>query len=444
MSGPSPTFASIWEQAGKALHPLDALQRFGSQNDVNWADLEAALTSGLDGVYTPDLLNVVRTARRQVAAPLSAQTLRAAWRPVLQEICRAAGLQELSGGQDLAMLRAVRQFMVDEAETIKRRALTFDTPAAGSNTGNGAIYRVTVDKDGHPLPTGPEAKLARITKDAQSEARKHAEVFTFTGAPEGQDNLAWEGSGFSTEIETAHPLSSRLVRNPSFDTNGATADDSTPSSATAINSWTLGDPAHFKLRSAAGYAYASYPGAPQTLWGLEFVGSGTISQVVTRENPAAAFRTDRPYFVGIRYRRKANATGTLHLDLGASTASVDLSTAPNDQWAILFIPLDAAAYFQQFNETDLAVKVRVTSLATGTVVVDHLVAVEMENVDGTFYLPVGGDTAFLAGDSFAWEDTETGRAVFATLLWLAYGADGWLPSAAGDAETVPDPVDPEP
>jgi hypothetical protein len=214
-----------------------------------------------------------------------------------------------------------------------------------------------------------------------------------------------------------------------------------PSSTTAISGWTIGTAtSNFKLRSASGYYYATYPSAPSTLWGVEFTGSDTLTQIVNSVTPGASFSTTRPYFCGLRYMRKASATGTLTLRLGASSASATIGSATNDVWNHLYIALGTGCYYQNFNETNLDVQIQASTLATGTVVVDHLVLGEMANVDGTFYLPVGGSTAWLKDDFFTWTDSDGGtRAILSYLLWLAYGPDGWLPTNNAGSETIADP-----
>lgn len=443
MPGSNPTFASCFAQAGLAFKAMNALNLFGSSNTPNWADMEDAITTGLDGIYTPAALNLIKAARKSIASPLSRDQLRSLWRPFLQETCRSIGSQELTSGSDVQMLRAIRKYMVANAQTINSRGMTLNSPSAdGGNAGSGTILRVTVDKDGNPLEgTGAEAKQAICTQDAQSGARKGAEVFRFTGSPAGEDNLSWEGSGFSADVPTAHPLTSRIIKNPSFDTNGASSDNTAPSSTTAITGWTIGSSAsNFALRSASGYYYATYPGAPSTLWGLEFTASDSISQIIADVNPGVSFDPATPYFCGLRWKRKSSATGTLTLNLGASNASATIGSATNDVWNHLYIALGTGNYLQNFNEESLDLLIDVSTLATGTVVVDHLVCAPMVNVDGTYYLPIGADTPFLRDDLFTWTDTDGGtRAILSYLLWLAYGADGWLPSDNGGTETVSDP-----
>ncbi len=431
-----PTFASVWNQAGLAFKLPNAVNLLGHSNTPNIAAIQDALTQAIDGNYTPAALGAIANMRRAIAATVTPDTLRALWRPFLQDMVIAAGQKSLAGASDAAMLDAIRQYMVDNDLLIKGRGQTFGTPSAGgSNVGNGSLLRCTVDKDGWPLPTGPEAKRAKVTKDAHKEGRKYAEVFTFEGQLPGIDNLDWRGSGLAVEVPSAHPQTSKLIKNPSFDQHDASADDTSPGSTTGVTNWTIGSSAaNFKMRSAAGYTFGGYPGQPTTTWGLEFVGSDSISQTLATVSPGISFG-DEPHLVGLRWKRLASATGTLTLALGASSVAVDISTGTNGEWNHLYIALDEDCYFDNFNATDLKLTITAGTLATGTVVVDQVIVCPMVNVDGTYYLPVSGSTPWLKDDVFTWTDQEGAvRAILAYLLWLAFGADGWLPAAPDATE----------
>lgn len=428
-----PTFASVWNQAGLALKLPNAINLFGHSTTPNVADIQDALTTAIDGNFTPAALGAVANLRRTLGATVTPDTLRALWVPFLQEAVFAADLKSLAGASNGAMLDGIRQYMVDNVLLLKGRGMTFGTPSAGvGNVGvAGAMLRCTVDKDGWPLPTGPEAKSAKVTQDALTGVRKYAEVWTFEGSLPGPDNLDWQGSGLLAQgVASAHPLTTSIIKNPSFDQSDATADNATPGSTTAVTNWVMtGSAANFRLRSASGYAFGGYPGQPATTYGLEIVASDAISQTLATVSPGVSFGSG-PHLIAIRWKRKASATGTLTLALGASSVSATIGSASNDAWNILYIALDSSCYFDTFNATDLKLTITAGTLATGTVVVDHVVVCPMVNVDGTYYLPVSGSTPWLKDDIYTWTDADGGtRAILSYLLWLAFGADGWLPSA---------------
>lgn len=440
MAGANPTFSEIWAQAALAFKFPNAVNLFGSSNTPNVADMIDALTVAVDGAYTPQLDVILRSLRRSVARPVARQTLQAMWTAVFNEILRLIGKPELTKGSTLAKLAAVRQYMVDNNEHIRARGMTLGTwSAGGSNVGDGQIDRVTVDKDGFPLDcTGAEAKTATCKRDATSGAKSGEELWTFEGAAAADDNLEWRGSSLKVEnVKTAHPGSGGIIRNAGFDTHDATADDTAPSSTTSMPGWVLSAAASFKHRTGASVTFEDYPGAPTTLWSLEFEASGTATQVVHDENPGAKFSQTAPYWVGIRWQRLASATGTLKLKLGSQEVTVDISTGTNGVWNLLKLPLDENLYFQNFNEAALDLVITTTSLATGTVLVDHMVVQEMVDVDGTFHLPIGGDDPFLVDDTFTLTDADGGtRAIFAFLLFLAFGREGWLPGVSPATEVT--------
>ena len=425
-----PTFLSCWSQAALALKLPNAVELFGNANTPNVSAMEDALTVAIDGVFTPAALGVIAQMRASIASVLTPTALQGAWREFLREMCRVANLNDLTSGSNVRMLRGIRQYMVDNAIHIRGLAMTFGTPTlAAGDVFNGDFFRVTVDKDGYPLSTSPEAKTAKCITDAMSGTNTREEVWQVQGSPPGVDNLDWEGSGFDINLTTIHPLTSKIVKNPSFDTNGATADNQAPSSSTIVSGWTLSSTAAFRLRSAAGYSFSTYPGAPTTGYGLEFILAGTCIQTLKTANPGARFSATNPHFLGIRYKRLASATGNLTFRFGAKTVTKVIGSATNDVWNWAYVPLTEECYLQNFNESDLTIEVEVDTLATGTVVVDHVTAAVLTNIAGTFGGLVAGSVAALKDDLFTWSDSfGATRAIFAFLLWRAFGGQGWLPS----------------
>jgi len=408
MAGPNPTFASCWTQAGNAFQPVDELEQFGNSNSPNFLDLQDDAIGGTDGEYTPEALGILNEMRSQIAQPLSQGSLAGLWRPFLQEMLRKLGNPAVESNNDELMLAEIRQYMVDNSQTINRRDLTFATPTAdGGNTGDGVLNRLTVDKDGHTLDnTAVELKTITIQKDHNSGARKHAEELLFEGTGPDRTGLQWVGNGDRKTFNAIHALSGQIVRNPSFETNGVSADDTAPPTITSIQNWTIlsGLTTNLKLRSAAGFTYRGYPGQPTTLYGLEFEGNETISQNISAVSPGRGFTPGVPYYCQIAVCRKASATGNVVLHLGSQTATVSLASLTNDVWSILRIAIGTKNYHQNFNETDLDIKVVVDTLATGTVVVDDLIIAPFVKLDGTWYAPVGGATAWLKDDFYTHTD----------------------------------------
>lgn len=455
MAGPNPTFAECWTQLGKVVKIVNALELFGSSNTPNYEDMEDVVTTTLDGVFTPSALGILRqTVRAGIAGALTPSTLRRLFKPFLLEILRAIGSTELgaSGSVDDALaLRAIRQYMVDNSKTLNSNEHTYDTSSAGSPTGTGATYRITVDPDAKTLDClGADDKTFYCLKDQNSGVSKHAEVFEVRREDQNPDGLQWVGGGLPTQIVSMHAKTANILVNPSFEV-GAVANNTALTSTGQLTGWDLTTASNIKTYSSATYVYRGYGNdTGVTHYGIEFTASDTLIQVVKTENPGATFLERTPYRCQIAWQRKSSATGTLTLHLGAESKAVDISTGTNDVWNILAIDLDDDAYFQSFNENALDVKIQMASLATGTLVVDDLVLAPMTNIDGTWWCVVGGATPWKRGDTLAYTSDAFGatRATLSYWLWRAYvdgdpgmveRMGGWFPVTAGGTETEADP-----
>jgi len=440
----NPTFASCWTQLGLAAKVINEVEKFGSSNTPNLYAMEDALVTGLDGEYTPALVSTVRGIRNTLSAQMSPRTLREnLFRPAFIEMGRAIGIPEASGQSTVDLLVRIRKYMHDNSQTLleKEGSWSAGSPSAGGgNVGDGTLARLTVDKDGYDLSTGTEAKRFECIRD-QGQVRKHSEVFEFRGGPRARDLLDWEGSGARSLLVCKNAKDSGVyVQNPSFDQHSATSDDTAPSSLTGITGWTIASSAaNYSLRSNASYVYRDYPGAPSTSWGLEIVGDDTISQVIKDQRKGLVLNRGVPFYVGVKWKRLASATGTLTFHCGSQSVAATIGSATNDVWNTLVIAQGTASYYDNFLEDDLDVKMVTSSIATGTIAVDDLMFYEYSNLDGTWYVNHGGATPYAIDDVWTLTDTAGTRGILAYLLWLAFGADGWLPTASTPSETISDP-----
>lgn len=459
MAGPAPTFADTWTRFGREIKATNEHAKWAAENGTNFVDLYAAIKAGTSGVPGLDGEYLTQAGtenmRAQVAAPLSPNALRDRFRPYLRELGRVIESVDID---DYGILRRLRDYMVANSQSLNSRAMTLDTSSSGSPTGNGTVHRLTVDEDAFALEcTGPEVKTLTCVRDQASGARKHEEVFEFTGVAREKDGCQWLGSGTRRTIVASHAFSSpRLLTNPSFETHDATADDTAPGSTTGITGWTIGSAAaNIKMRSSATAAnvYRDYPGAPSTHWSVQFIASDSLTQVLRTQNPAVNFEPGGikvPYFLAVAYKRKSSATGTLTLHLGSQTTAATIGSATNDVWNILVITVGQKNWYKTFKEADVDVKIDVASLATGTLIVDDVVLVPFTNLDGTWWVVLGGDTAFIRRDTLTFTDTDGTRATFSYWLWRAYGdgqglgslplIGGWLPTNNSAAETIADPA----
>lgn len=446
MAGSDVTFANAWAQWALAIKVVDQLQKFGSANAPNYLDMEDALTTVLDGEFTPGAIPIIRSlVRDRLASGLTRDALRAIFRPFLAETLRAIGSTELrAGGQfnEALGLRELRQYMEDNAQLLKSRNMTFDTSATGAVTGTGAISRLTVDKDSNNLEcTGVETKTFRCDKDQNSGAQKHAEEFQVEFADADNSGLQWIGTGGTRRITSLHANSGRILVNPSFET-GALTNNTALASTGQLTGWDVGTAASWKTYSSAAYVYRGFVGQPSTLWGLECVASDTITQVVKAENPGAQFDPDTPYHLQIAWQRLASATGTITIHLGTQSTSVNISTGTNGVWNVLELDLDSSRFYDNFKEDALDVKIVVATLATGTVVIDDVILAPMTNLDGTWWAVTGGATPWLKGDLRVYSgDSQGTAAINQYWLWRAYGdlvvpMRGWFPATTTASSIV--------
>lgn len=437
MAGPAPTFLSCWDQFGKYVKLWDEIDKFGNSNTANVLAMYDDLQANVDGEYIPSAINSILSDRATFASALADTRVASITTIYLREMLRAIDDAASTGDSNTEMLKRVRQYMVDNSHTLKSRNMTLGSSAAvGSPTGDGTIRRLSTDKDANTIETvGPETLTFTVDSDQQSGAQKHAEVFLVRGGAADPDDLEWSGSGASVGLTALNTVSTTIIDNSSFETHGATVDDTAPASLTSITNWTIGSSAaNYSLRSNASYVYRGYPGEPDTLWGLEVTGDDSITQVLSDVNPAISFDPNTPYFVRVAWKRVSTATGTLTLDFGVSQASVDVSTADADTWSHLFIALDEDSWHQNFNQDSIDMVLTTTSIA-GSIVLDDIVVSPMTLIGGSWYVADGGDVAWLRDDQYtvASSDDST-RAKMQYWLWRAFGYEGWMPTTVPATE----------
>lgn len=460
MPGPNPTFAQAWAQLGTVIRVAEEIENFGNANTPNLLDMIDGVTTAVDGVYSPQVLGVLdRLVRQPIAGTLSKQSLQQLFRPALYEIARVIAAPEMGGARpsisDGMLIRRIREYMEAQGtdETILSRGMTLDTSGTISGTGTGVISRLTVDRFGYALEcTGGEDKVFVCDKDQTSSGiRQHAEEFRLDFEPAWQDPLYWTGSGNrNRRLACVHAASPPgLLVNPSFDRPGGITDDTSPSSTTAITGWTIaGAAANLKMRSAAGYTYRGYPGAPSTMYGIEFEADDTISQTLRTEQPGKGFDRRIPIYAQVAVKRLNNATGNITIHLGGQSTTVTIGSLTNNAWNVVRLAVGTKNWYDNFREDALDVKIVVDTLATGTVVIDDVIVAPFTNLDGTWWIAVGSDTSFLLRDTVTFSDADGGtRALYSYWLWRAWEdeiavlteAMGWFPSAGSGSNTIAEP-----
>lgn len=464
--GQNPSVANIWESARECTDYVQEREQHGNANTPNVYGLyndAVADTGGRDMIAAIGVLNADR--RTGAGRILQRDQLQAIYGPHMTEWLRARSLPR-TGSYEKRLFDMVEE-LIATAQTFNSRGMTLATPTFPSGTvGTGVIRRCTVDRFGSTLEcTGAEAKQARCRFDQTNSAKKHREVFRFRGATPATDRLQFLGSGLFGDYEAAD-CNGGILRNPSFEQGAGSTDGAVPAATTTIAGWVLTTAANWHIRveteqtSPHVLVYRGYDGSPigtGYLAALECIASDSLTQNILRQNPGQRFDEDVPYYMAVAWRRLASATGTLSITVGSLAAtSVDISTGTNGVWNVLLVPLGQNSWYRQFGSGDqLAVTITVATLAVGTVEIDDVMLKQMINIDGTYYLPVGGATPWLQDDQATWTDVDGGtRARFSYWFWqslLAVEGDGepqgaayqrcrgvWLPTNNAGAETIVD------
>jgi hypothetical protein len=335
---------------------------------------------------------------------------------------------------------------------VKSRGFTFGTPSAGaSNVGNGEVVRLTTDENGWPLEGHfADNYTLECLEDGRQLGETGQEVFEIRGEAATQDGLELTGTGL---LETLVSLDSRgstgLVSNPSFDEMTVTGlAAGTPATPTAVSGWTDetdGDFSNTQADIDAADYYIASPNAPRNT-GLRLQANKTISQDLVSV-AGARFDPGAPYVFGFAMKRESSATGTMTFTVGSVSRAITIGSQTDDDWTWFWLVATPAAnnWFDSFNQNTLKMSFALTSLATGTVIIDHVVASRMTRVGsfsdprvgrgamGTWIAIRSGTTPWVRGDSFTWTDSATGREKIP--FWLAWMGRGYLP-AVDDATQV--------
>lgn len=371
--------------------------------------------------------------RNLIAQASSRDRARALLAPLLRNYAKVIGTIPETNTRDI--LSRIRKDFIDNSRRVKSRNISHGSPSSGSNIGDGAINRLTVDEDGFDLENvHVEAKRADCVQDEHTGADEHAETFEVTGQDAELDQINPSGSGVIGELTAADARESgRFISNPSFSQfsgSGATLD---------FTDWTFNDVTNVQADTTNTYR--------------DFVGDDTPTSLridadeYVRQNLnvlGSTFDLDIPVYAQLAYNRSVgSADGTLQFRLGSRIVSVDLSGA-SAGWNILRLPINKYNWPRQFLDVeDPVVAVILTGRSTGYVLVDDIIVVNYDRIDGTWYKAVGGATPFLIDDSFTWSDTLNGaEGLINFYLWLAFGQDEdpSLPGVTDGSEDFADPT----
>lgn len=447
----APTETSIQNQISAQNKILNEVRKFANVNTENLDDLINTLTGLLETEYAPEVTASTDSVRSAVSSSMSQTTASGMLTPYLRAYAKNLGFPETD---PLEIIARLRKDFVERGipESVKTRGFAFGAViGSGTPVGDGVIHRLTVDKDTVIIESAtPEVKTLRCTSDAHSGSTKHSESFSIQGDLTPRDLVdAFVGEDRSEDEAiaglTASDTNALGFQNSSFETEM----DATGTLLTALSGWRIGT-AVANLATISGdleagtglddfYREITAEGTePRS---IRFLANETITQRLGRD-VSVTFDEDVPYIVQVAVKRESSATGFVTVTLGTKSVALDISTISPDQWGVALIPINSNdQWLAKFNADPLELKIAVSTLAIGTVLIDDVIVAPMTRFDGTYWAAIGGRTAWLFDDTYLATDTVTSEDNDAiNQLWhvRAFGYDGYLPSDA--TPTWPDPT----
>lgn len=421
-----PTETQLQTVWSNLVAKLDAVKTFGS----SYVTLDNTLS---DSLY-PDHALAESAATAATRAALASMlggggAVQAQFLPLLRTYARVINVPDTDPA---AQFQKVYQYMVDTSKTVKSRGITYATPAAGgSNVGVGTVRRLTVDENGFNLEAcACELKTIKCVQDEHSGAPKYQETFSLTGTALKKDDLENTASGFNGSASAiSGAVSAAIISNPSFDNYSGTA-----AVPTAITGWTCSDLTKLELGDGSGEYYRDFSGAPTPAGLILKPGTYTVSQALSLRN--VQVNPFIPYWFQVAVKRRSSCTGTIQMTVGAQSVSVDLSTLTNDVWTILKIGPTTANWYKNWKADGAAITFTMTSIATGTAIIDDFLFAPFSQFDGTWVAIVGGPTPYLRDDVYTYTDTDGGTGKIQYFAYRAFSR--WFPST-GATPTWSDP-----
>jgi hypothetical protein len=425
----SPSEAEVQAQLKAGIDLLDETRKFGNVNGTNWVGQEDVLVQLLESDYQGQISAAVANIRRQLASSVSRSAAVQLIRPLLLSYVKH--VVGKSAASDQEMFDILYRWFFDTTVTVKTRAFTFNSPAAGgSNVGDGTVLRVTKDENGFDLEAATaEAKEARCIRDRNTGTGLDQEIFRFRGAPVGLDTLQVSGSGATQDVPVLNWQSS-LLQNTSFESFSGTI-----AAPTDITSWTSNVTVSGTTYSLDETNYYRPQQGITTPRALNIKSTSNIVQKLSTFN--RKLDPLRPYFLQIAWNRTVGSgAGTLLIRLGAQSNSV--VAAAQAGWQVLRCPTTFGTnnWYKAFDEQDLDISIEWTR-TSGDLLIDDVLLVPMTLFDGTWYAITANDAThapFLKDDIFTWTDTAT-DSVLQYWFWRAFGR--YLPHSGAPSITDP-------
>ena len=399
------------------------------------------------GETPAEVMAMVQSIRNQVSGVLTEDAVMRALLPVVREGCVTIGAPEGKNVEFDAGMDRLRDYFVAQSKSVNSRSQTFGSASAVTGTGNGTVRYLTVDDEGFRLEGAHnETKTFTCVLD-QSNVEKHFEEFEVKGATAYRDGLKRTGSALVGKLVCLTTRNSlRYLANPSFSqyqgtTQPSASSEQTITSTTAISNWTADATTNVKVSVDTVYRdLVSEPSA--TRISVKFTGNAYIYQQFN-ENVNQAFKQKVPYYVQVAVYRGSSCDGNLVITFGATSRTIDMTTLVNNSWNVVTLTLDKGLYARNFRTNNMQLKFELSSRTTGHLYLDDVILEEMTQIDGLWYVIVGGSTPFVRGDYQTIAVSEATRGVrgYWHELRSGRGRRGFfsLPSDTGGSETEVDP-----
>lgn len=423
-----------------AIKIPNEMMKFLISNTPNYVTMEGNVTTAVpaDATGGPEaVLAQLRAALFGQPVP-AARSLIGAFLPAYARVltCPDPNLGTIYSGDGI--LYALYESFANGSKTVKSRNMTRGSPSAGgSNSGNGSVVRLLKDRYDFAIEAGsPQVQHLTCIADEHTGGRRHGETFQIKGEALTRSAFPYSGqggTGFNVNVLSINDSGGLPLANPGFEQYNS-SDGSFPGWS-VTSAW-----ANFaQLTGSVGTNTYKDVLPNSTPGALKFLASDSIYQTFSAQ--AARWQPFVPMYAQIAWQRLASATGTLKLKIGGKEVTVDVSTGTNGVWNVLRWPAatpDKYAWYKNWNAQDAQVKVTMSSLATGTVVVDDLIIGPYNYYDGAWCALVGGPTPFLRDDVFTVADS--GGADSIIQQWLERAFPGYyLPAVSNGSETWADP-----
>lgn len=419
MSG-TPTLVGVqaaWDDVVK-LH--ETMRR---QIDDNWIALLAAVEAEAEpGIYRPiGLAREAGQSRALMSALVRGARMDAMLQPVIFDFGKVI---ESPYADRRAVMADIYEYCHDNSITVPSRNITYGTPAnVGTPVGNGTIRRLTVDWNAYELEAcRVETKTFRCISDQNNGGLRHGEVFQVYGEQLSLDalKLLVFGSGVLGTVAARHAgggAGGSLCRNSSFDALNATGEPT---------AWDVTG----TVQSSATY-YRDFPGATAPVSCRMSTGA-TLSQKI--KNAARTLDSERPHALRVMVNATTHtASGQLIIRMGAHSKTVADVSALGAGWQEVIVDLNENCWFQNFNEDEMDISIEWSG--TNDLLVDDLIFTALDVIDGTFWLPIGGTTPWMADDKISVADTGGDPAVNGGIrnYWTYLAGLGYFPHDNGAA-----------